>query len=171
MSWIKDYIDEIVDFPSNGIKFKDITPLLESEKFTGAVKELIANTIVDWEKVDCIAGIESRGFIFASAMAVLLGKGVILIRKKGKLPPPVVVKLCLNEYANEVLEVKKKETKKTIVIVDDVLATGGTLKASYELCESANYKVAAISVLIDLSYLHPKDYKVGNINVDRLLTY
>ncbi len=169
MSWIKDHIADVLDFPEKGVVFKDITPLLESEKFAKAAKEMIDDSYVNWDEVDAIAGIESRGFVFASAMSTILNKGLVLIRKKGKLPPPFLAKLSSNEYAREVLEVKPG--KKRILVVDDVLATGGTLKTAYELCCEAGYRVQGFSVLIDLPFLHDEDYQVAGMKVASLVTY
>jgi len=169
MSWIKDYIADVPDFPEKGVVFKDITPLLGSDKFAQAAQEMIDNSFVNWDEVDAIAGIESRGFVFASAMSTLLGKGLVLIRKKGKLPPPFLAKLSTNEYAREVLEVKPGS--KRILVVDDVLATGGTLQTAYELCSEAGYKVQGFGVLIDLPFLHEADYSVAQMKVASLVTY
>ena len=121
MNWIKEFIADIPDFPEKGVIFKDITPLLYSDNFVKAANEMIENSDVAWDEVEAIAGIESRGFVFASAMSAILKKGLVLIRKKGKLPPPFLAKLSTNEYAREVLEVKPGNKK--ILIVDDVLAT------------------------------------------------
>ncbi len=167
MSWIKDFIADVPGFPEKGVIFKDITPLLASSRFVDAAKEMVENSKVNWEEVDAIAGIESRGFVFASAMSTLLGKGLVLIRKKGKLPPPFLAKLSTNEYAREVLEVKPGN--KRILIVDDVLATGGTLQTAYELCCEAGYKVQGFSVLIDLPFLHESDYEIAGKSVSSLL--
>ncbi len=169
MSWIKDYIADVPDFPEKGVIFKDITPLLESEKFAQAAQEMINNSDVNWDEIDAIAGIESRGFVFASAMSTLLGKGLVLIRKKGKLPPPFLAKLSTNEYAREVLEVKPGN--KRILVVDDVLATGGTLQTAYELCSEAGYAIKGFGVLIDLPFLHKDDYKVAGMEVKSLIAY
>lgn len=171
MNWIKDYIKDVKNFPEKGIIFKDITPLISSNKFGGAIKELISITDVNWEEVDTIAGIESRGFVFASAMANQMGKGVTLLRKKGKLPPPFLAKLSTNEYAREILEIKPTEKKKNVILLDDVLATGGTLETAYELCTEAGYNVLAILVLLDLTYLHRKDLKINNIEVKSVVKY
>jgi len=169
MSWVKDYIKDVLNFPERGIVFKDITPLLGSKRFAESVGELIKSCDVNWDKIDSIAGIESRGFVFASAMSTILKKGLVLIRKKGKLPPPFLAKLSTNEYAREVLEIKPGNAN--ILIVDDVLATGGTLQTAYELCCEAGYSVKGISVLIDLPYLHSSNYKVSGIEVSKLITY
>ncbi len=169
MSWIKEFIADIPDFPEKGVIFKDITPLLSSENFAKSAKEMIENSGVDWDEIEAVAGIESRGFVFASAMSAILGKGLVLIRKKGKLPPPFLAKLSTNEYAREVLEVKPGNKK--ILIVDDVLATGGTLQTAYELCQEAGYEVKGFSVLVDLPFLHERDFRVAGMKVKSLVVY
>ena len=171
MSWIKEYIRDVENFPEKGVVFKDITPLLSSTKFARAIGEMADVCGVNWEKVDAIAGIESRGFIFAAAMAVQLGKGIVLIRKKGKLPPPFLAKLSTNEYAREILEIRPLTKKQNIVILDDVLATGGTLQTAYELCAEAGYNVKAISVLLDLTYLHKANLEVCGLPIKSVVKY
>jgi len=115
-----------------------------------------------------IAGIEARGFIFASAIASLDGKGFVPIRKAGKLPPPTIKIDASKEYGHDILEVK--EGKGDIVIVDDVLATGGTLLAAEELLRLAGYNVLGAATLIDLTYLHG-DIRIGGKNVVSLIKY
>jgi len=156
---IKNQITEIKDFPKPGILFRDITPLLQSEYFKEAIK-LMGDKV---KKPKYWVGIESRGFIFASALSMIFGGGVILCRKKGKLPLPVVSVDYSLEYGIDTLEVKPGEGD--VVIVDDVLATGGTLTAVEELLSKAGYNVVDILVLINLSNLNTKS------NVKHLLKY
>ena len=115
-----------------------------------------------------IAGIEARGFIFASAIASLDGKGFVPIRKAGKLPPPTIKIDASKEYGHDILEVK--EGKGDIVIIDDILATGGTLLAAEELLRLAGYNVLGAATLIDLTYLHG-DIRIGGKNVVSLIKY
>lgn len=156
---IKSKISEIKDFPKNGVIFRDISPLLQSEYFIEAIKLMgkKVKTPKYW------VGIESRGFIFATALSMVYGGGVILCRKKGKLPPPVVSIDYTLEYGKDTLEVKPG--KGDVVIVDDVLATGGTLSAVEELLEKAGYDVTDSLVLINLTGLNTK------FNVKHLLKY
>jgi adenine phosphoribosyltransferase len=156
---IKSQITEIKDFPKPGILFRDITPLLQSEYFKEAIKLMgdKVKTPKYW------VGIESRGFIFASALSMMFGGGVILCRKKGKLPPPVVSIDYSLEYGTDTLQVKPGEGD--VVIVDDVLATGGTLTAVEELLTNAGYNVVDSLVLINLTGLNVKS------NVKHLLEY
>lgn len=142
------YIETIPDFPHKGIQFKDIQPLLEDElAFKNSIEEMGALVGIP----DVWVGVESRGFIFASALAIMFGGGVSLIRKKGKLPNKNLNTISYAlEYRSDTIQMKSSENEKKVVIVDDVLATGGTIKAAQKLCEKSNYKVLDILVLIDL---------------------
>jgi|LakMenEpi03Aug12_release.lakeMendotaPanAssembly.Ray.scaffolds.fasta_scaffold524131_1 adenine phosphoribosyltransferase len=168
MDNLKLFIRDVEGFPIEGVTFRDITPLLEDGiAFQSAVDGLVM--LVE-ENFSChtIAGIEARGFIFASAIASLDGKGFVPIRKAGKLPPPTIKIDASKEYGHDILEVK--EGKGDIVIVDDVLATGGTLLAAEELLRLAGYNVLGAATLIDLTYLHG-DIRVGGKNVVSLIKY
>jgi adenine phosphoribosyltransferase len=148
MSDLKRLIWDVPDFPKPGILFRDISPLLRSHfvETIEAVEALFSHA--EWKHVDAVAGIESRGFILAAAMAARRGKGFVPIRKQGKLPPPVVDVPYALEYGTGVLEMQRGEGR--LFIVDDVLATGGTLGASATLARMAGYDVDALGVLIDL---------------------
>lgn len=147
----EQHIRSVPDFPKPGIVFKDISPLLTDhfDKVTEALCEGI-----NWEEVDAVVGIESRGFILGAAMATLKGKGFIPMRKKGKLPPPVIGESYELEYGTDTLELIANEKPLRVVLVDDVLATGGTLKAAMTLCSKNSYEVKAISLLINLTFLN-----------------
>lgn len=147
----EQYIANVPDFPKAGVIFKDISPLL-SQKFEETIQDMAKN--IDWSEIDMVVGIESRGFILGSAMALKFGKGFVPIRKKGKLPPPVIGEEYTLEYGTDMLEMRINQKPQRICLVDDVLATGGTLKAAINLCEQNQYKVNAISVLIDLQFLN-----------------
>lgn len=152
----KDYVVNVPDFPKKGVMFRDITPLLESNvNFNEALDAMIKG--VDMKKVDLIAGIESRGFILGAALAIKTGKGFVPIRKKGKLPPPFESHSYKLEYGEDTIEMKKGKGR--VLLIDDVLATGGTLAAAIALSEKAGYGVNDVSVLIDLKYLN--DFKWG----------
>ena len=146
MNW-KEYINEVPDFPKPGVSFKDISPLLKSIRFSEVIsemKKLVPNPQY-W------VGIDSRGFIFASALSNTFG-GLIMCRKKGKLPPPVISQEYSLEYGTDTLEIQPGNG--TVVIVDDVYATGGTMNAVEQLCQKAGYIVIDKLVLIDLKFLH-----------------
>jgi adenine phosphoribosyltransferase len=148
MQELRQYVVEIPDFPKPGILFRDISPLLRRH-FTAtiaAVEELFSEA--EWATIDAVAGIESRGFIIASALAERRDKGFVPIRKKGKLPPPVVDIAYDLEYGTGVLEMQAGQGR--LLLVDDVLATGGTLLASVALSQQAGYTVHGIGVLIDI---------------------
>ena len=117
---------------------------------------------------DLVAGIESRGFIFGAGVATINGNGFIPVRKEGKLPPPTEYIDSTKEYGTEILEVKAGAGN--VVIVDDVLATGGTLRATEQLLTEAGYNVVGAIVLIDLTYLH-KEILIGGQPVQSLIKY
>jgi adenine phosphoribosyltransferase len=148
---LETYIADIPDFPKQGIVFKDIMPLL-NERLGDTIEmmcKLVANT-----EFDGLAAIESRGFIFGSAIAARLGKSFIPIRKKGKLPPPVLQQDYQLEYGSDTLEMSEKQTIKKVLIIDDVLATGGTYLAAKKLCLKAGLEVQGLLVLINLAQLN-----------------
>jgi adenine phosphoribosyltransferase len=157
MTW-KKYINEVPDFPQQGVSFKDVSPLLESTQFSKAIIEMKKLVPIPQYWV----GIDSRGFIFASALANISG-GLIMCRKKGKLPPPVISQEYSLEYGTDILEIRPGNG--TVVIVDDVYATGGTMNAVEQLCQKAGYTVLDKLVLIDLKFLH------GSTNVKSLIQY
>lgn len=147
----ESHIRSVPDFPKAGIVFKDITPLLQ-ERFQEVV-EAMCKTI-NWSDIDYVIGIESRGFILGAAMAAYKGKGFIPVRKKGKLPPPVIAESYALEYGTDTLEMIVNQKHGRVVLVDDVLATGGTLKAVMNLCEKNHFEVKAMSLLINLTFLN-----------------
>lgn len=160
------YIRKVPDFPKPGIMFKDISPLL-SEHFDKVTEALCDG--INWDEVDAVIGIESRGFILGAAMAMLKGKGFIPMRKKGKLPPPVIGESYELEYGTDTLELIANDKPQRVVIVDDVLATGGTLKAAMTLCEKNNYEVKALSILINLTFLNK--FKEEGLPLHSVLNY
>ena len=157
MKW-KEFIQEIPDFPIPGVSFKDVSPLLKSPLFPHAIEEMknLVKHPYYW------VGIDARGFIFASALASTNG-GLIMCRKKGKLPPPTISEIYTLEYGEDTLEIQPGTGR--VVIVDDVYATGGTMNAVEKLCEKAGYTVIGKLVLIDLKFLHEPN------NVKSLIQY
>ena len=144
----KEYIKEVPNFPIDGVNFKDISPLLaDQQKFLSVIIDMGKRVRLP----DYWVGIDARGFIFASALAVQFGGGVVMCRKEGKLPPPTKTYGYDTEYSKDVLELK--EGSGEVVIVDDVLATGGTIQTVNKLAENAGYDVVGNVVLIDLKYV------------------
>ncbi len=153
----KSYIRDIEDFPKNGIIFKDITPLLQKgEVFRGAIRELY-NKYKD-EDIDYVVGIESRGFLVGTPLAMELGKGFIPIRKPGKLPAEVINASYELEYGSNNLEIHRDAINEgdNILIIDDLLATGGTVNAAIELIEKLDGNVIGIGFLLELEFLEGK---------------
>ena len=155
----KDYIEDVQDFPIEGITYRDIQPLLEdSEAFYDSIYEL--GQFVDMEEVDYFVGIESRGFIFASALAAINLKPFKMIRKSGKLPDRNhalhQVEYDL-EYGSATIEMKPGKGK--VVLVDDVYATGGTMDAAEELCKMSGYEVIGKLCLVDIGIKKDHDIK------------
>lgn len=163
---LKSFIKETPDFPKKGILFRDISPLLEDPvKIEYISKSLVQN--IDLDSVDSFAGIESRGFILAMMLSAYFKKGFLPIRKSGKLPPPVLGESYSLEYGESTIEMHQGFQR--IVIVDDVLATGGTLQAAINLAQRAGYNVIDVLTLINLKDLNKMTFKGEPIK--HLITY
>ena len=148
---------EVADFPSPGIQFKDLTPLLADPDGLAAVTDALAEIA---SGAELIAGIDARGFLLGGAVAMRLGTGVLAVRKGGKLPPPVLSKTYTLEYGSATLEVPAEGVDlvgRNVVIVDDVLATGGTLAAAARLLDDAGAVVVSAAVVLELSGLHGRE--------------
>jgi adenine phosphoribosyltransferase len=159
---------DVPDFPIPGIVFKDITPLLADAEAFAAVTAALAAAAVG--TVDVVAGIEARGFLLAGAIARELRCGLVPVRKAGKLPPPTVKRAYALEYGTAELEVPVSVLDgKRVLLVDDVLATGGTLKVAADLIEQAGGSVAALAVLLELSFLHGRDVVASTAPLTALL--
>ena len=170
MREFKSSIRSIPDFPKKGILFRDITPLLlDKNKFKKCIKLMAAKAP---KKVDYVISIESRGFIFGSALAYALGAGFVPIRKEGKLPYKKIQVAYDLEYGQAVVEIHEDALKKhsKVIIVDDVLATGGTVKAATHLVEKLGAKITGIFFLIELAALKGRD-KLKPYPIHSLVTY
>ena len=151
---VADFVTNIPDFPEEGVLFRDVTTVIGSaEGFKLAVDELAA--LVSDIEFDVIAGTESRGFIFGTPLAYVLGKPFLPVRKKGKLPRETVQKTDDLEYGTATIEIHKDDLKagQRVVLIDDLIATGGTAKAAAELIEELGGEVVRIAFLIELKGL------------------
>ena len=155
---LKKYIRDIPDFPDKGIVFKDITPLLKDPFVFKETIDLLANRFKR-ENIDCVVGIEARGFIFGSALAYKLGAGVIPVRKKGKLPFKTNSVTYDLEYGTDTLEIHADAiaADSRVLIVDDVLATGGTVSAVTKLVRKQNAQIVGLAFLIELTFLKGRE--------------
>ncbi|MDD5457823.1 MAG: adenine phosphoribosyltransferase [Phycisphaerae bacterium] len=168
---LKKYIRNIPDWPKPDILFRDITPLLADRKaFSAAVDAFCA--LSNGKNIDYVAAIDARGFIFGSAVAIRLGAGFIPIRKKGKLPFTAESEAYELEYGQAVLEIHADAVKKgsNVLMIDDLLATGGTMAASCRLIEKIGGNIAGIIFLIELLSLKGKE-KLKNYDARSIITF
>ena len=168
---LKQIIREIPDFPKKGISFKDITTLLNDPA--------AFNEAIDWmaslykgQKIDRVIAVESRGFIFGAPLALRLNAGMVLVRKKGKLPADTISVKYELEYGEDELEMHRDAvgSEENVVIVDDLLATGGTTKAVVELMTKVSARIAGICVLIELNGLKGRD-RLSPYHVESLIQF
>jgi adenine phosphoribosyltransferase len=161
-------IRDVPDYPQPGVVFKDITPLLGDGQAFGAVIEALAAT---YPPVDKVAGIEARGFILAAPVAARLGAGFVPIRKKGKLPGATLAQDYQLEYGTATVEVLTDafDPADRVLVIDDVLATGGTARATADLVRRAGAQVAGIAVLLELSFLNGRA-KLADLPLTALVT-
>ena len=170
-SWIRDHIRSIADYPTPGVTFRDITPLLgDAAAFGRAVDDLV--TCFHDVEVSRVVGIESRGFILASPVAYRLRAGFVPVRKAGKLPWAVAREEYALEYGSDKLEIHRDAVHpdEPILIVDDVLATGGTASATAKLVETLGGKVVGVGVMIELEQLGARKRLEGH-RVESLVRY
>ena len=168
---LKQYIRNVPDFPKPGIMFKDITPLLANPQALQYAVEALAAPFVK-EKVTRVAAIESRGFIFGSCVARILDAGFVPIRKPGKLPWTTGVNEYVLEYGTDALEMNEDAVGRDdrVVLIDDVLATGGTAAAASCLIRELGADLLGVSMVIELSFLEGRA-KLNDIPVHSLITY
>lgn len=167
---LKEKIREVPDWPKPGVNFKDITTLLQDKKALKEVIDLICRPLAN-KKIDKIVGIDARGFLIAAPAAYNLGAGLSIVRKKGKLPFNTIEQGYELEYASAVIQMHKDAVKKgeRVVLVDDLVATGGTALATCDLIEELGGKIIEICFIIDLPFLggskklRDKGYKLRSL--------
>ena len=167
---VASHVVDVPDFPKPGIVFKDLMPLFaDAAGFAGSVDAIIAYHGPD--SFDVVAGIEARGFVIAAAIAYATGTGVVPVRKAGKLPRATLAATYALEYGEATLEVHADAfvAGQRVLVVDDVLATGGTAEATLGLVERAGGQIAGFSVLLELAFLHGRE-KLAPRPVHALLT-
>jgi len=159
---IKKVIRDVPDFPKPGIIFKDISPLLKNPKLFADSIDLFAEMIVS-KKIDLVAGIEARGFIFGAALATRLNAGFVPIRKPGKLPYKTFRTEYELEYGTDIIEVHQDAfpNNASVFLIDDLLATGGTAGAAIQLIKKAGGHISEVGFLIELSFLNGRDHLLG----------
>lgn len=168
---LKAIVRDIPDFPQPGIIFKDITPLLQNPEAFQSIVDSLTERYRN-KPLDVIAGIESRGFLFASVLAYTLQKPLVIIRKKGKLPHVTVSYTYQLEYGEDTIEVHEDSVPKgsKVLLVDDLLATGGTAEAAVKLVEKMGGEVFEIAFLIELAFLKGRD-KLKGYSIHSLIEY
>lgn len=170
---VRDLVADYPDFPKPGILFRDINPVFKRNEALNYIADEFYRTYGK-AKVDAVAGIESRGFIIATALALKFGKGVVMVRKEGKLPGKTLKRSYDIEYGSAIVELQETAIEKgeNILISDDLIATGGTAVAAAQLIEEIGGKVAGFAFIIELTDLHGADRlrKMG-YKVQSLVTY
>jgi adenine phosphoribosyltransferase len=167
----KPSIRVIEDWPKKGISFKDITTMLkDAELLKNSVKEMASPFVND--NVDIVVGPESRGFIFGVPVAIELNAGFVPVRKKGKLPSRTVSATYELEYGTDTLEMHEDAIKKgqRVLLVDDLLATGGTISAVMEMCEKVGAEIVGLSFMIELEFLNGRD-KLKGRKINSIVKY
>ncbi len=171
MKTVKDYIRTIPDFPEKGIMFRDVTSVIQD---ADGLKLAIDEMVKKLEGVDCdvIAGAESRGFVFGMPIAYILHKPFVMIRKAGKLPCETVSKTYDLEYGTATIEMHKDSIKpgQKVVLIDDLIATGGTMKAAAELVEELGGEVVKMLFLIELAGLKGREF-LSDYDIDAVVSY
>ncbi len=173
MESVKQIIRDIPDFPKEGIIFKDITPLLADASAFGETINALKKRYAD-KQIDRVVGVEARGFIFASALAYALGAGTTMVRKPGKLPYKTYQETYSLEYGTDTIEIHQDafQPSERIVLIDDVLATGGTLAATLNLIRKnfESVEIEEVAFLIELDFLNGRE-KLKDIPIHSLIHY
>lgn len=169
---IKNSIRNVPDYPKPGIQFKDITTAIKQPKILKEIIEDIADRYKN-QKIDYVVGIEARGFVFGAALAYALGAGFVPVRKSGKLPAEVLVQEYSLEYGTDKVEIHKDALKKgdRVLVMDDVLATGGTALAASELVKQTGATIAGFAFVIELCALNGRPALEKTAEVFSLVQY
>ena len=169
---LKNWIREVPDFPKPGILFKDITTLLKEPAALREAADLLAERFAG-RRIDQVVGIEARGFIFAPLVAYRLSAGFVPVRKPGKLPAETAARTYALEYGSDTLEmhVDGLASGDRVIVVDDLLATGGTARAAADLVESVGARVEALGFVVELTYLEGRRRLEGYDVVESLVRY
>lgn len=172
MEYVKSKIRDIYDFPQKGVVFKDLTTVFKDPRALHTVGWELSQLYRD-KGVTKVVGIESRGFIGGSILAFELGAGFVPIRKPGKLPADTIQASYDKEYGKDTIEIHRDAigSDDIVVIHDDVLATGGTMAAAYELVKSMNPKKIYINFIVELSFLNGRQHLPAEAEVSSLITY
>ncbi len=169
---VKNSIRSIKDFPVKGIIFRDITTAIKDKDALKAMIDFLTDKFKN-QGIDYVAVVESRGFIFGSTLAYNIGAGCILIRKPGKLPAETISEEYALEYGTDKLEIHKDavEEGKNVIVIDDLLATGGTVNAACKLLKKAGAKVKAAAFIIELSELNGRKNLPSDIDIVSMVKY
>jgi len=169
---LKSKLRHVMDFPKEGIDFIDITTVLQDSEYFKETIDLMKESLESIGDFDLIIGPESRGFIFGAPLAYAMGKGFVPIRKKGKLPYKTVQIEYQLEYGTDILEIHEDAIKpgQKVVIVDDLLATGGTTEANIRLIQKLGGQVVGLVYFVELSYLNGRE-RLKDYNVKSLVTF
>ncbi len=171
-SLVKQKIRDIHDFPKKGIVFKDITTVVKDKDAFKHVIDYFCDTFKD-EQIDYVAAVESRGYIFGAPLAYKLGAGFVVIRKPGKLPAEVESVSYELEYGTDSLEIHKDAIEKgsKVLIVDDLLATGGTVAASCQLIEKLGGEISGVAFMVELEFLNGREKLPKDKNIVSMVKY
>lgn len=171
VSEVKGYIREVPDYPTPGVSYKDITPLIENGEMMHRAVDLLsrATSGIGYDRILCA---EARGFVFGTALAYSNRKGIVLARKPNKLPRETISARYDLEYGSDVLQIHEDSVPRgeRVLVVDDLLATGGTARAMCELVEAAGGEVSGLAFLIELAYLSGRE-KLSQYQVTSLISY
>jgi len=168
---LKNSIRDIIDFPQKGIVFKDITTLLANKRHFHRTIDIMAHRYLG-QHIDMVVGVEARGFILGSALAYKLGAGIALVRKPGKLPHKTIQKTYALEYGTDCLEIHADAFKpgERVLIVDDLLATGGTVAAAVDLVSELEAEIVECAFLVELDFLKGRE-RLSAVEVFSLLQF